>query len=85
MDRSDRADTRRLPGTNFLLMGTGTLFTAMVISGFLVGYVFDELLDTRPFAMLICGVLGMIGGMMKVHEAVSQQDRAEKNKQEARQ
>ena len=89
MDRTDKADRPKLPGTNFLLVGTGTLFTAMVISGFLVGYVFDELLDTRPFAMLICGVLGMIGGMMKVHEAVSQQDRkaadGDKNKQEARQ
>ena len=85
MDRSDKAEARHSPGTNFLLMGAGTLFTAMVISGFLVGYVFDELLGTRPFAMLICGVLGMIGGMMKVHEAVSQQDRRGKNKQEVRQ
>jgi len=62
-------------GANFLLIGAGTMFTAMVISGFLVGYVIDELADTRPFAMLACGLLGMIGGMMKVHEVSTAADR----------
>lgn len=73
---SEPHESPRPKGPNFLLIGAGTMFTAMVISGFLVGYVFDELLDTRPIAMLICGVLGMIGGMMKVHEVTRLQDQA---------
>lgn len=72
---ADSAQPPRKKGANFLLIGAGSMFTAMVISGFLVGYVFDELLGTRPIAMLICGVLGMIGGMMKVHQISTQADR----------
>ncbi len=68
-------ETPRPKGANFLLMGAGTMFTAMVISGFLVGYAIDELAGTRPFGMLVCGVLGMIGGMMKVHEISTAADR----------
>lgn len=68
-------ETPRPKGANFLLMGAGSMFTAMVISGFLVGYAIDELAGTRPFGMLICGVLGMIGGMMKVHEISTAADR----------
>ena len=71
---SDPHDSPRPKGPNIFLMGAGTMFTAMMISGFLVGYVFDELLDTRPIAMLLCGILGMIGGMMKVHEITRLQD-----------
>ena len=64
----DQVPEGKTKGPNVLLVGAGTMFTAMVISGFLVGYVIDELAGTRPFTMLACGVLGMIGGMMKVHE-----------------
>lgn len=73
---SEQHESPRPKGPNFILMGAGTMFTAMVISGFFVGYVFDELLGTRPIAMLLCGMLGMIGGMMKVHELTGLQDRA---------
>jgi ATP synthase protein I len=75
-------DSGRPKGANFLLMGAGSMFTAMVISGFLVGYAIDELADTRPFGMLICGVLGMIGGMMKVHEVSTAADRYHARQQE---
>ncbi len=73
MAEPDQPSQRK--GANFLLVGAGTMFTAMVISGFLVGYVFDELLGTRPFGMLFCGLLGMIGGMMNVHKVSTQMDR----------
>ena len=79
---SEPSESPRPKGPNFILMGAGTLFTAMVISGFLVGYVFDELLGTRPIAMLLCGILGMIGGMMKVHELTGLQDGAPAAKNE---
>ena len=72
----DQTPEGKAKGPNVLLVGAGTMFTVMVISGFLVGYVIDELVDTRPFGMLACGVLGMIGGMMKVHEMTARADRA---------
>ena len=72
----DQTPERKNRGANFLLVGAGTMFTAMVISGFLVGYVMDELAGTRPFGMLACGILGMIGGMMKVHELTRRADGA---------
>ncbi len=71
----EHPETPRAKGANFLLIGAGSMFTAMVISGFLVGYAIDELAGTRPFGMLICGVLGMIGGMMKVYQISTAADR----------
>lgn len=52
---------------NILMIGAGSMFTSMVIAGFLVGYGLDVLFDTTPFLMLICGVLGFIGGGQKVY------------------
>lgn len=52
---------------NLLLIGAGTMFTSMVIAGFLVGYWIDSLFDTQPFGLLACGVLGFIGGARKLH------------------
>lgn len=59
------------PALNFLLMGAGSMFTGMIISGFLVGFAIDYLLGTAPIFMLGCGVLGFIGGFLKV-QALSQ-------------
>lgn len=56
------------PALNFLLLSAGSMFTSMIIAGFLVGYVIDLLLGTMPIFLLSCGVLGFIGGMMKVHK-----------------
>lgn len=62
------------PALNFLLMGAGSMFTSMVIAGFLVGYAFDWLFDTTPLFLLACGVLGFIGGTMKVHKLLNKMD-----------
>jgi len=62
------------PGMNFLLMGSGQMFTSMVISGFIVGYAFDYFLGTTPIFMLLCGLLGIIGGSPKVHRIVTRMD-----------
>lgn len=50
------------------------MFTSMIVAGFLVGYVFDQLLDTTPLFLLSCGVLGFIGGILKVHKLLGKMD-----------
>lgn len=62
------------PALNFLLMGAGSMFTSMIVAGFLVGYVLDEVFDTKPIFLLSCGVLGFIGGMQKVSKLLSKMD-----------
>lgn len=55
---------------NILEIGAGSMFASMVIAGFIVGFLLDEWLDSAPFAMLICGLLGFVGGGLKVIEMV---------------
>ncbi len=62
------------PALNFLLLSAGSVFTSMIVAGFLVGYGFDVLLDTTPLFMLGCGVLGFIGGMLKIHKLLEKMD-----------
>jgi ATP synthase protein I len=59
---------------NILLIGAGTMFTSMVIAGFVVGYVFDYLLGTTPWFLLACGILGFVGGARKVYYVLMQMD-----------
>ncbi len=54
-------------GANYLLIGAGSMYTASVIAGFLVGYLLDYLFGTMPLFFLICGVLGFVAGARKVH------------------
>ena len=71
---------------NYLLMGAGSMFTAMLISGFLVGYGLDQIFDTTPIFMLLCGLLGFVGGIQKVHKLSSRLDNVQpvdKEKQDA--
>ncbi|WP_232023440.1 AtpZ/AtpI family protein [Thiomicrorhabdus aquaedulcis] len=53
------------PGLNILLMSAGSIFTSMIIAGFIVGYLLDELFGTMPIFLMLCGVLGFVGGMQK--------------------
>lgn len=62
---SDKTDGK-MP--NLLLSSAGSMFTSMVVAGFLVGYWLDSLFDTQPFGLLICGVMGFIGGARKVYD-----------------
>lgn len=62
------------PALNFLLIGAGSVFTSMIVAGFLVGYVFDQLFDTTPIFLLSCGVLGFIGGILNVHKLLKKMD-----------
>ncbi|MEK6749531.1 MAG: AtpZ/AtpI family protein [Pseudomonadota bacterium] len=49
-----------------LLISAGSLLTSMIISGFLLGYLLDRWLNTLPVFMLLMGLLGIVGGAMKV-------------------
>lgn len=61
-------------GTSLVLLGVGTMLTSMVITGALLGYVLDAWLATQPLFMLILGVMGFIGGMLKVYKMLSRPD-----------
>lgn len=62
------------PALNFLLLSAGSVFTSMIVAGFLVGYFFDQWLGTTPIFLLSCGVLGFIGGILKIHKLLSKMD-----------
>lgn len=68
---------------NFLMIGSGQMYASMIISGFIVGYFIDYLVGTTPIFMLICGVLGIIGGTQKVQRLMAQMDKAEQNRKDA--
>lgn len=65
---AETSSKKHKPALNFLLLSAGSMFTSMIIAGFLVGYFIDLFLETTPIFLLSCGVLGFIGGMMKVHK-----------------
>jgi ATP synthase protein I len=64
---SDKHDTKPL---NLLLIGAGSMFTSMVVAGFLVGYWIDTWFDTQPIGLMVCGVMGFIGGGRKVYDVL---------------
>jgi len=55
---------------NLLLIGAGSMFTSMVVAGFLVGYWIDTWFDTQPIGLMVCGVMGFIGGGRKVYDVL---------------
>ncbi|WP_319380625.1 AtpZ/AtpI family protein [Thiomicrorhabdus sp.] len=65
------------PALNFLLLSAGSMFTSMLIAGFLVGYMLDQIFDTTPIMLMACAVLGFIGGIQKVHRLTSKLDQVE--------
>lgn len=70
------------PAANYLMLSAGSIFTSMLIAGFLVGYFLDELFDTRPIMMLACGVLGFVGGIQKVIKLTQRLDHYEPEKKD---
>lgn len=57
--------------TAVMLIGVGSILASMVITGFLLGYALDVWLDTRPVAMFALGVLGFVGGMIRVYKLLT--------------
>lgn len=51
-----------------LLIGVGTYLTASIAAGFILGYGLDWLIDTKPLFMMIFGILGFIGGILKAYK-----------------
>lgn len=70
------------PAANYLMLSAGSIFTSMLIAGFLVGYVLDEIFDTRPIFMLACALLGFIGGIQKVIRLTQRLDHYEPEKKD---
>lgn len=66
MQRNDRSKKARP-----LLIGVGTMLTSMIAAGFLLGYAADLWLGTQPWFMLGLGVLGFIGGILKVYKLLT--------------
>ena len=71
---SEALDVLRGGTPRLVLMGAGSMFTSMLIAGFLVGYFLDQVFDTTPIFLMACGVLGFIGGIQKVHKLSSKLD-----------
>jgi ATP synthase protein I len=58
-------------GPGLLLISVGTMLTSMIVAGFLLGYLVDIWLDTLPIFMLALGVLGFVGGILKVYRLLN--------------
>ncbi|WP_459819369.1 AtpZ/AtpI family protein [Galenea microaerophila] len=78
--RLDDVEQKKKPLLNFILMGAGSVFTSMIVAGFILGYLLDTLFETQPIFILSCGVLGFIGGILKVHELLNKMDLVETEK-----
>ena len=57
--------------SSVLLIGMGSSFAGMILAGFLLGYLFDSLLDTKPIFIIGCGVMGFVGGLQKLHRMLA--------------
>lgn len=57
--------------TGLLLIGVGTMLTSMIGAGLLLGYAVDRLLSSEPIFMLLFGLLGFIGGFLKVYKILT--------------
>lgn len=55
-------------GAGLLLIGVGTHLTAMIAAGFILGYGFDQLIGTTPLFMILFGILGFVGGILKAYK-----------------
>mgnify|MGYP000216966463 CR=1 FL=1 len=58
----------RSNAARWILIGVGTQLTAMVVTGFVLGYALDVWIDSKPIFMLIFGGLGFVGGILKVYK-----------------
>jgi len=58
-------------GPGLLLISVGTILTSMIAAGFILGYAIDVWLGTQPIFLLALGLLGLIGGILKVYRILS--------------
>lgn len=81
-DTAERKTTKRQPdnGAQPALVGiamrAGVELVAGVAVGAAVGYGLDRWLDTTPWLLIVCFILGAAAGMLNVYRAVSGQGMA---------
>jgi len=63
--------SKQYKGPGLLLISVGTMLTSMVVAGFLLGYGLDVWFDTKPILMLVLGVMGFVGGILKVYKLLN--------------
>lgn len=76
---ADKQDDAPTPAANYLLISAGSIFTSMLLAGFIVGYMLDHIFDTTPIFFLSCAVLGFVGGVQKVHSLTKRLDQVKPN------
>ena len=54
-----------------LLIGVGTHLTSMIAAGFIMGFGLDYLLETTSIFMMLLGMLGFVGGLIKAYEMLT--------------
>ena len=62
---------KKYKSANLLLIGVGTHLTSMIAAGFILGYGADVWLGTTPICMLIFGILGFVGGILKAYQMLT--------------
>ena len=62
---------KKTKGTGLLLIGVGTMLSSMMVAGFLIGYWVDLWLQTQPIFLLLLGILGFVGGILKVYKLLT--------------
>ncbi|MFV2055568.1 MAG: AtpZ/AtpI family protein [Thiohalomonadales bacterium] len=65
---------KRPKGPGLLLIGVGTILSSMAVAGFLLGYLTDRWLATSPWFFLAFGLLGFVGGLLKVYRMLTDPD-----------
>jgi ATP synthase protein I len=55
---------------NFIQIGYAYNFVAMIMAGFLLGYLTDYFFGTIPLFLIIFGIMGFIGGLIKMKESL---------------
>jgi len=59
---------------SYLLLSVGSILSSMVVAGFILGFAVDYYLETTPLFLLLFGVLGMVGGSLKVYKLMIHPD-----------
>jgi len=59
---------------SLLLISVGSILSSMAIAGFMLGFLTDFLFDTTPLFLLLFGLLGLIGGTIKVYRFLTHPD-----------
>lgn len=54
-----------------LAASVSTGLAAPIVGGFLLGYFLDQAFGTKPWMILVCGLLGTVGGFLALYRTVN--------------